>query len=370
MRHTLLTWGEPAPWFAARATNNPEYKFSSLGGCYVVLCFFQSATRSDSRQILSDIWNARAQFNDEDICFFGVSTDPEDERQERVRQNLPGMRFFWDFDESVSKQYGAVPDGAAPVEPASASAYRPHTLVLDPLLRVVAVLPFDDAPQTYVARLFKILAGLPPLAPPSLAAPQAPVLLVPNVFEPGLCRALIQYYETHGGEESGFMQEKNGMTVQAFDYGHKRRTDQEITDQKLRHSCMVRIHDRLLPVLHRAYQFQATRIERYIVACYDAAVQGHFRPHRDNTTKGTAHRRFAVSLHLNTGEYEGGYLRFPEFGRHQYIAPQGGAVVFSCSLLHEATAVTRGKRYMFLPFLYDEDAAKIREQNAVFLKDK
>jgi hypothetical protein len=39
-------------------------------------------------------------------------------------------------------------------------------------------------------------------------------------------------------------------------------------------------------------------------------------------------------------------------------------------LLHEATAVTRGKRYMFLPFLYDEDAAKIREQNAVFLKDK
>ena len=128
MRQTLLTWGEPAPWFVARATNNPEYKFSSLGGCYVVLCFFQSAARADSRQILGDLWNARGQFDDDNVCFFGVSTDPEDQRQERVRQNLPGMRFFWDFDESVSQQYGAVPNGAAAVEPASASGYRAHTL--------------------------------------------------------------------------------------------------------------------------------------------------------------------------------------------------------------------------------------------------
>jgi predicted 2-oxoglutarate/Fe(II)-dependent dioxygenase YbiX len=105
------------------------------------------------------------------------------------------------------------------------------------------------------------------------------------------------------------------------------------------------------------------------VACYEGTVGGHFRAHRDNTTKGTAHRRFAVSLHLNTGKYEGGYLRFPEFGPQLYIAPAGGAVVFSCSLLHEATPVTRGRRYMFLPFLYDDEAAKIREANRKFLVD-
>jgi predicted 2-oxoglutarate/Fe(II)-dependent dioxygenase YbiX len=38
-------------------------------------------------------------------------------------------------------------------------------------------------------------------------------------------------------------------------------------------------------------------------------------------------------------------------------------VVFSCSLLHEATPVTRGRRFAFLPFLYDEQAAKVREAN-------
>ena len=38
-------------------------------------------------------------------------------------------------------------------------------------------------------------------------------------------------------------------------------------------------------------------------------------------------------------------------------------VVFSCSLLHEATPVTKGTRYAFLPFLFDEAGARIREQN-------
>ena len=41
--------------------------------------------------------------------------------------------------------------------------------------------------------------------------------------------------------------------------------------------------------------------------------------------------------------------------------------MFSCSLLHEATPVTKGKRYAFLPFLYDDAAAKIREANRQFI---
>jgi hypothetical protein len=55
----------------------------------------------------------------------------------------------------------------------------------------------------------------------------------------------------------------------------------------------------------------------------DAHEGGHFRPHRHNTTKGTAHRRFAASLFLNSGEYEGGMLRFPEFATALYSAPAG-----------------------------------------------
>jgi predicted 2-oxoglutarate/Fe(II)-dependent dioxygenase YbiX len=180
----------------------------------------------------------------------------------------------------------------------------------------------------------------------------------------------MDYYNARGGRESGFMRDVAGQTVEIADYSHKRRRDEEIVDEALRRTCMVRIHDRLVPEIKKAFQFDATRIERYMVACYEAETGGHFRAHRDNTTKGTAHRRFAVSLNLNTGEYDGGQLSFPEFGRQLYSPPAGGAVVFSCSLLHEASPVTRGQRYVFLPFLYDDAAAVIRQQNAQFLAKK
>ena len=92
-------------------------------------------------------------------------------------------------------------------------------------------------------------------------------------------------------------------------------------------------------------------------------------PHRDNTTKGTAHRRFAVTLNLNSEDYDGGYLRFLEYGPQLFKAPTGGAVVFSCSMLHKALPVTSGTRYVFLPFLYDEAAAVIRKDNNAFLSE-
>ena len=74
-----------------------------------------------------------------------------------------------------------------------------------------------------------------------------------------------------------------------------------------------------------------------------------------------------MSLFLNSEEYEGGDVRFPEYGPETYRAPTGGAVVFSCPMLHEVTPVTKGRRLVFLPFLYDDAAAKIREANNEFL---
>ena len=94
-----------------------------------------------------------------------------------------------------------------------------------------------------------------------------------------------------------------------------------------------------------------------------------FRAHRDNTTKGTAHRRYAVSINLND-DFDGGEVVFPEYSSKGIKAPRGGAVVFSCSLLHAVTQVTRGRRFAFLPFLYDDAAAKLREANAVVLDPK
>jgi predicted 2-oxoglutarate/Fe(II)-dependent dioxygenase YbiX len=193
---------------------------------------------------------------------------------------------------------------------------------------------------------------------------------VPRIFEPAFCRELIALYEAQGGGESGFMRDVEGKTVGLLDPGHKRRKDAVIEDPALQARFRARLVARLVPEIQRAFQFKATRIERYIVACYDSADRGFFRAHRDNTTLGTAHRRFAVTINLNTGEYEGGDLCFPEFGPATYRAPVGGAVVFSCSLLHEARPVTQGRRYATLPFLYDDEAAALRARNQQFLAQR
>jgi len=67
-----------------------------------------------------------------------------------------------------------------------------------------------------------------------------------------------------------------------------------------------------------------------------------------------AHRRFACSINLNTEDFEGGELRFPEFGNHLYRPPTGAAIVFSSSLLHEPLHVTAGRRFVLLAFLYGD----------------
>ncbi len=343
-----------------RTPRSERFAFHTAAGRYVVLCLFGSAADPLAAEVLSRLLTQRDRFDDKHIMFFGVSIDPEDETTKRVADMRPGMRYLWDSDRAISALYGALADDGS---------YSPITYVLDPQLRVLLALPMVQPADEHVTTLRGLLDKLRPLAPPHRARPQAPVLMVPRVFEPGLCRALIEHYESRGGHDSGFMRDRDGKTVVVVDHRHKRRRDCDIVDEPLVRACNVRVHTRLAPELRKAFQFNATRMERYIVSCYDAAESGHFNPHRDNTTLGTAHRRFAVSLFLNTGDYEGGWLRFPEYGNALYGAPVGGAVVFSCSLLHEATPVTEGKRYMFLPFMHDETAQRVREGNARFLAD-
>ncbi|MCY1288618.1 PKHD-type hydroxylase YbiX [compost metagenome] len=350
--------GEAVPWFTSSTPSRERFTFDTVAGRYIALSFLGSATDPTAARVLTDLLARRERFDDSQASFFGVSVDPQDRERQRVRDLRPGIRFFWDFDRAICNLYGVQqPNGAI----------RQMTYLLDPRLRVIAVLPVLPGGEGHVDALLALLQAQDPIPAPALAQSQAPVLVIPRIFEPSLCQALIDYYDSHGGTDSGYMIERDGKTVEVVKHDHKRRRDCAVEDEKLSQRCIQRITARLVPEIHKAFQFHATRMERYLVACYDAEEGGHFRPHRDNTTKGTAHRRFAVSLFLNSGEYDGGYLRFPEFGHSLYSAPQGGAVVFSCSLLHEATAVTAGRRYMFLPFLYDEEGRRIREENQQYL---
>jgi predicted 2-oxoglutarate/Fe(II)-dependent dioxygenase YbiX len=237
----------------------------------------------------------------------------------------------------------------------------PRTIVLDPMLRAVADIPWDFA-AGHAQTVRGVLQSLPAVDDSAGVPLTAPVLIVPRVFDFALCDFLVQFYEKLGGKDSGFLLDTDGKTATVVDYRLKRRNDLLVAAPELRDVIRGQIVRRLVPAIERFFQFQATRVDRHIVACYDSAIGGHFYRHRDNVNAGAQHRRFAVTINLNN-DYDGCDLVFPEFGRRVYRAPSGGAVVFSCGALHQVTPVTRGRRYAFLAFLYGEADAALREAN-------
>jgi predicted 2-oxoglutarate/Fe(II)-dependent dioxygenase YbiX len=336
-----LSVGEPAPWLTFATPTNPTFAFSSVAGRWVLVA---SAPDAASRaRLMPTIEALMPRIDGWNLLVFVILREPD--LIARARDRSLGLRFVLDPAGEVARAFQL--DG-------------PGWLLLDPSLRV-----FAGAPLTEPAALAREIEALPAPDDHAGAPMHAPVLVVPRIFEPAICQRLIQLYEADGGAPSGVMREVGGRTVPILD-SKKRRRDATIEDPAFQRELRARILRRLVPEIARALQFQATRIERYIVACYDAETGGYFQPHRDNTTKGTAHRRFAVSINLNS-DFEGGDLRFGEFGQQTYRPPVGGAVVFGCSLLHEATPVTQGRRYAFLPFLYDEEGASIRETNRQYL---
>ncbi|MEH1128956.1 2OG-Fe(II) oxygenase [Micromonospora sp. CPCC 206061] len=305
---------------AAEPDGSP-FRLDSVAGRYVVLCLPGPTSAPVAAELLDD----------RRVTFVTVLPDS------RQLTGPATMRRVCDPDGAISQAYGG-----------------PATYVLSPNLRVLHRLPPEPTSQSLV----DLLEGLPSLDDASI---DAPVLIVPDLLEPAFRHELVLHHARTGGQHTGVMRAlPDGRTVLVDDPGYKRRRDVLITDEAMRAELRDRITRRLVPEIRKAFQFEATRIERYLLACYDADDGGFFRAHRDNTTPATAHRRFAVSINLNTGEYEGGRLRFPEFSRRLYDVAAGGAIVFSCSLQHEVTPVTQGRRYCCLPFLYDEAAAASR----------
>jgi len=332
--------GEPAPWFRAPTPSNPEFIFDTAAGRYVLLAFLPKADQAASAEALRALAANQDQFDDERASAFVVTRD---EGTAATAQDMRGLRWFLDLDGAVSRLYGAL---------AEDGAEHPMWLLLDPTLRVIGRVRLGNPDM-----IFNFVRRLGPPGDHAGVPLHAPVLIAPRIFEPELCQRLIALHQADGGRFTGVMRDAGDRTVAVMDE-LKRRRDVLVEEETLRSTLRDRLERRLFPLMARALGFAVSEIERYLVSCYDAADEGVFHAHRDSTTFGTAHRKFACSLNLND-DFEGGDLRFPEFGAKTYRPPLGGAVVFSCTLLHEATRVTQGRRYAFLPFFYDEAGAKV-----------
>ncbi len=187
----------------------------------------------------------------------------------------------------------------------------------------------------------------------SIGLQQAPVLVVPRVFSADLCKRLMAAYDADN-EVSGVLRSEGGQTVYVPQPEVKIRREHRLAQQHpLWQEVVQRLQLCLLPEISWSFNYQVTRFEGVKVVAYDASDGGHFSPHRDNDGEDTAHRRFAMTLNLNTPDYADGELCFPEYG--QCVKPDvGSAAVFSCNLAHEARRVSSGVRYALVSFFFSD----------------
>ena len=232
------------------------------------------------------------------------------------------------------------------------------TFVLDPNQRVLAV--YDASCADPAARAFDLVAGLRLFSDSLEPRDIAPVLMIPRVFEPEFCAHLIETFHARGSLETGTVTDRDGKRVREIDHSMKKRFDHIVEDREMLEAIHWRFARRLAPEIRKAFRYAIAEAEGLRISCYRAADRGYFRAHRDDVSPSVAHRGFAVSLNLNE-DYEGGTLRFPEYGEHVYKPATGEAIIFSCSLLHEAMDVTAGERFVLLGFLLGADGVQARE---------
>ncbi|HEY4122471.1 MAG TPA: 2OG-Fe(II) oxygenase, partial [Byssovorax sp.] len=248
-----------------------------------------------------------------------------------------------------------------PLDQREAGAPAAHAVVVarDGRLLGRAPITVDAAGAAAAVELARGLAPFDALAPPN-----APVLVLPEALPPELCRELLAAFAAGVKVEGKVIGLRDGATTAVVEPALKSRTDVRL-DGALRDRVWRELMLRVAPAVRDAFRFEITRFEYMQIGRYDGAALDHFGPHRDDARIGTRHRRFAMTLNLSD-DYDGGELCFPAYDV-ALRPPPGAAVMFSCSLLHEAKPVTRGERFVLVGMFYGEGQVAESERSRAAL---
>lgn len=295
--------------------------------------------------LLADFAKLRQQFQALNVDMFAVvPARPGIDDQRLVSQDPPYLVFL-DINNMI------VP---AMLAKSGLVGDRPACILMDENQRIVQILQSAaDAPHDLAAEALGFFKACGPPPPKQILNIAAPVLVLPNVVDPDICRLLIERWETEGHKDQGVRSVVDGEEVVRTYLSLKKSLDHLIYDDDLLGGLIDIVGRRVAPQIAKYAHFEGFKFDRFFVARYDAERGDYFRPHRDNQAPSTQDRLFGISINLNSEDYEGGELYFPEYGPHGYKPDTGGAVVFSGSLIHEAVTPRRGKRFALLSFLRD-----------------
>jgi predicted 2-oxoglutarate/Fe(II)-dependent dioxygenase YbiX len=227
------------------------------------------------------------------------------------------------------------------------SGLRTRVIAIDPNQHVAGL--FDSRPLLAAAESIGAVADQVRSnggADVIVTSPMAPVLVLPRVFEPDFCVQVMRLWEKGDHGDTGVSSRYGNVDMAAL----KRTEDYMVQEPMMQKAISDRLAWRIGPELHKGFGFDREfSFDAHVVLSYSAEGKHFFSAHRDNGAPTTVDRAFAVSLNLND-DYDGGELIFPEYAAVKVKPPAGAAAVFSCSLLHEALPVTRGRRFALTTF--------------------
>ncbi|GEN64996.1 2OG-Fe(II) oxygenase [Acetobacter oeni] len=324
--------GDPAPLFVQNCNSeHGRYSFDMAGGRANLLVFLPPENAAVAESLLRRFRDLASCGNNAACRIFSVVSGPGSLSSEIA--TLSDI-VLTDDDLKVRTLYGfGVSDTAF--------------VLVDPALRIRDVAGPDtpDAARRLARALSDVMRN---------DDRPVPALMLDRILEPEVCQTLIRYFHAVPPVSSPVLtQSADGKPLAMADRSFKRRFDRTLKDRALISALQGRIIRRVVPEISKVFQCTVTGMDRMLVACYDSSDQGCFGAHRDNTVNGARHRLFAISINLND-DFEGGDLWFPEFSPRGFRPPAGGAVIFSCGLLHAVRPVTRGRRYACLPFVFNE----------------
>jgi peroxiredoxin/predicted 2-oxoglutarate/Fe(II)-dependent dioxygenase YbiX len=338
MAQPPLERGDRAPNFVLADLNGAFRLFYDLTrGTPCVVALLRAADPK-AAETLAALKRAAADFAGADTDIFAVVQGGPAEAA-ALGKDAP-FPVFVDIEGKVNAVY-----------PVSGESGGRKTVVIDENQRVLEAFAGGD-PDGEIAHALAFVREIWRRPEAFPAGRVAPVLLIPDVFDPALREALMAAWAKQH-EEMGV----SGST-DAVLYERKKSQDHLVREPAMIRRISETLNRRVMPEVIKAFTFKGPYgFDGHIVLGYEAGRQDFFGMHRDNMSPRTRHRRFAISLNLND-DFEGGELRFPEYGGALYALKAGMACVFSCSLLHEALPVRRGRRLALTTFMCDPPEQK------------
>ena len=126
-----IVLGDPVPWFTAPVISGGSFSLSVAAGRWIVLSFLGSPADPRAERELAEMLEVFNLFHEDRLVFYGVLTAPPADPTPYLKLSTAATSFLADYDGEISRLFGA--------------DIMPRTIILDPMLRAIADIPWDYA---------------------------------------------------------------------------------------------------------------------------------------------------------------------------------------------------------------------------------